>query len=624
MNHLLDYFIIIPFVGYLINLLLVSRKNENLLFGTSIVTVGLNLLLFLGVTLLWAKDGFSDIYQNGLILYKADDYVFAVNLFLDQISATYYCIATILTFLVLIFSKYYIHREKGYKRFFSNVLFFYLGLSFILFSGNFETLFIGWEIIGMSSFFLIGFYKDRYLPVKNALKVISVYRIADIFLLFGIWLCHHYFHDNVNFLELKSHLSNGISVFSENSSYALIIPLIFLVVAMVKSAQFPFSFWLPRAMEGPTTSSAIFYGSLSVHIGVFLMLRTYPLWSDNTTFKAIVILVGLLTSIVATLIASVQSSVKTQIAYSSIAQIGIMFIEVALGFHLIALIHFASNAFLRTYQLLVSPSVLSYLIHDQFFNFIPPQHNVSNDLVGRIKTSLYILSIKEWNMDSFMYHFLWKPLKMIGNSIHFINGKTVLYLFTPLYLLGVYFAYHKASLPSYILGYFPLLIGVISLLMILKAFIKRNEVKNAWLLTIVSQCYTSLAISFNEQFDYTQIMMYLSGIIISALMGYITFYILKQHKEDISLSKFHGHSYEHPRLAIFFLVACLGLAGFPITPTFIGEDVILGHIHENQFILGGIISIILILDGLSVFRIYSRLFLGPHEKEYHEIAYRSS
>jgi NADH-quinone oxidoreductase subunit L len=622
MNKLLLYFILIPLIGYIVNFL-TPRKKESNVFGTAIITVMSQILLFIILIFLWFQNGFADVYYIGSELYHTDGYEFSIDLFFDKITAVYFAVSSILTFLVMIFSKYYMHREKGFKRFFNNVLFFYLGLSFILFSGNFETLFVGWEIIGMASFLLIGFYRDRYLPVKNALKVVSVYRIADVFLLFGIWLCHHYFNKNINFLELKTLLEQNGHIITEEP-YKTLIPIIFLVVAAVKSAQFPFSSWLPRAMEGPTTSSAIFYGSVSVHIGVFLMLRTYPIWEGDILFKVILVTLGVLTSIFATFTARVQSSIKTQIAYASIAQIGIMFVEVALGFHNLALFHFASNAFLRTYQLLVSPSVLSYLIHDQFFNFITPKHNIKDNLLGRIKVTIYMLSIKEWNMDSFMYNYLWKPLKTLGNNIRFINAKTVLYLFTPLYVIGLYFAYHKQSLPSYITGYFPLLIASISLLMILKAFTKRSEASKSWFLIIVSQLYMSLSISFNEQFEYTQLILYLSGIAISSVIGYICFNILNKHNESITLDRFHGHSYEHPRLAVIFLVACLGLAGFPITPTFIGEDVILGHIHENQFLLTFIISLSIILDGLSIFRIYSRLFLGSHNKGYHEKAYRSS
>ena len=99
---------------------------------------------------------------------------------------------------------------------------------------------------------------------------------------------------------------------------------------------------------------------------------------------------------------------------------------------------------------------------------------------------------------------------------------------------------------------------------------------------------------------------------------------LRRNKEDVSLDKFHGHSYEYPRQAFFFVIACLGLAGFPITPSFIGEDLMLGHIHENQYPLLGLIVLNIILDGLVIFRIYSRLFTGPHTKGYHEVAHRSS
>lgn len=118
-----------------------------------------------------------------------------------------------------------------------------------------------------------------------------------------------------------------------------------IIAASIKSAQVPFSSWLPRAMEGPTTSSAIFYGSLSVHIGVFLLIRTYPLWESLLSIKILIISIGAITGLVAAATARVQSTVKTQIAYASIAQIGLIFIEVALGFHSLALFHFAGNAF---------------------------------------------------------------------------------------------------------------------------------------------------------------------------------------------------------------------------------------------------------------------------------------
>lgn len=175
-----------------------------------------------------------------------------------------------------------------------------------------------------------------------------------------------------------------------------------------------------------------------------------------------------------------------------------------------------------------------------------------------------------------------------------------------------------------VLKWLPTALAFVSLLMVIKAFVKRNKARNAWSLVIVSQLFIGLAIAYNEQFDPAQVLLFYSGISISAVIGYRTFYILEKNGESTMLDRFQGHSYERPRLSVAFLIAGLGLIGFPITPTFIGEDLILGHVHQNQYLLAAMIGLTLILDGLAVYRIYARLFLGPHEKTYHEIAYRSS
>jgi formate hydrogenlyase subunit 3/multisubunit Na+/H+ antiporter MnhD subunit len=101
-------------------------------------------------------------------------------------------------------------------------------------------------------------------------------------------------------------------------------------------------------------------------------------------------------------------------------------------------------------------------------------------------------------------------------------------------------------------------------------------------------------------------------------------WLRKKEHNRIDLDRFHGHAYEYPRMALLFLLACLGITGFPISPTFLGEDLIFSHIHEDQLGLASIVSLAFIIDGLSAIRIYARLFLGPHVKTYHEVAYRSS
>jgi NADH:ubiquinone oxidoreductase subunit 2 (subunit N) len=160
--------------------------------------------------------------------------------------------------------------------------------------------------------------------------------------------------------------------------------------------------------------------------------------------------------------------------------------------------------------------------------------------------------------------------------------------------------------------------------MVIKAFTERASVRLSWSLIITNHLCIALAISFNEHFDPSHHVWYLSGVVVAGLIGYLCIQRLRGLGEWVSLDRFYGHVYEHPRTAIVFLLACLGVAGFPITPTFIGEDLIFSHIHEDQVLLAALISLSLIINGLASIRIYARIFLGPHVKTYHEVAKRSS
>lgn len=622
MNQLLYITILAPLLSLLISFFC-KNYQEKAIFFTSIAAIGINFIVFLLAFIGFAQSGFEPIFLPGVPVYHSPEAEININFFLDGYSFTYLFVATILAGTITFFSKFYMHREPGYRRFFNNLIFFYLGLVVILMSGNLETLFVGWEIIGVTSFFLIGFYRERYLPIKNALKVVSLYRVADIALLLSIWVCHHYFLHSIqfnNFLDLTTVLPH----IERAWLYQFLIPSLFLLAATVKSAQFPFSSWLPRAMEGPTTSSAIFYGSLSVHIGVFLLIRTSPLWEHIIPFKITLVAIGLITSLVSTFIARVQSSIKTQIAYSSIAQIGLMFIEVALGWYWLAMVHFASHAFLRSYQLLVSPSVLSYRIHDQFFNFIKPAEQGYKTLWDKLRLSIYVLGIREFHLDQWMYKYLWSPFKKLGNLLQRIPPVLIFAIYIPVFLASLYGVYHQSMLPTSLIERLPLIFGILSFFLILISFAERKSAMYSWVLIILNQLYITLSIGYNEVFDYSQVHLYLSGVFVCGLLGFLVIRILKNQGESVDLNSFHGHVYEHPSLAFLFVLSCLGLAGFPITPSFLGEDLMLTHVHAHQLDLILVIALNLILVGLVSFRIYARLFLGLHERGYHVVAYRSA
>ena len=432
-------------------------------------------------------------------------------------------------------------------------------------------------------------------------------------------MMHHLTHQNITFTQLNE--ARAIALQQDHGGMALFIVVMIMLAAIIKSAQFPFTSWLPRAMEGPTSSSAIFYGSLSVHIGVFILLRTWPFWQDMVAIKIIVIVVGAVTGIIATLIARVQPTVKTQIAYSSAAQIGIIFIEVALGLHILALIHFAGNAFLRTYQLLVSPSVLNYLVHHQYFHHHPQQQQPVNG----VKTGLYMLGIKEWNLDTILYNYLWNPFKWIGKQFQFLNSKTLLTAFVFIALTAMIGSIYK---PDFLLNQktsIAVAFLSVSLVIILFTFSHRGSALLTWQYLLLAHIFIIAGVNVNAgNVNTIEIVFYASGVAIAFALGYYCLQKIKAIDGDITLNNYHGYVYEKKNTALLFLLAALGMLGFPITAAFIGIDVLFTYVEGTQVFLITLLTLCFIFIELAAIRIFLRIFLGQHKKLNHPVAFRSS
>ncbi|WP_276502965.1 proton-conducting transporter transmembrane domain-containing protein [Terrimonas pollutisoli] len=616
--QLISLFVFIPLVAFLASLFWQNKQEKPIALIVQF-TKAFYMVAAVVYCALWIINGGTPFSQYFATLYKTDHFVFAIQFYYDHITAVYSIVGAILFFLVSTFSRYYMHRDEGYKRFFNTILFFALGYNLIIFSGNFETLFIGWEIIGLSSFLLIAFYRNRYLPVKNAFKTISNYRISDLALILAMWMMHHLTHQNIIFTRLNE--AREIALQQDHGGMALFIAIMIALAAIIKSAQFPFTSWLPRAMEGPTSSSAIFYGSLSVHIGVFILLRTWPFWQDMTAIKIIIIAVGAVTGIIATLIARVQPTVKTQIAYSSAAQIGIIFIEVALGFHILALIHFAGNAFLRTYQLLVSPSVLNYLVHHQYFHYHPQKQQP----VQGARAGLYMLGIKEWNLDTMLYKYLWNPFKWIGKQFQFLNSKIFLVAVGLIALTAMigpiynpkFFVSQRTGIAVTFLS--------ISLAIILFAFSHRGSALVTWQYLLLAHIFIIAGVVINtDHVNTIEIIFYASGVVIAFVLGYYCLQKIKAIDGDITLNNYHGYVYEEKTIAFLFLLAAIGMLGFPITAAFIGIDVLFTYVEHTQGFLITLLALCLIFIELAAIRIFLRIFLGQHKKLNHPVAFRSS
>ncbi|AFM13241.1 proton-conducting transporter membrane subunit [Turneriella parva] len=361
-----------------------ERFVSRIVLAANVINGGLTVSL-LG---LYLQSGLKAVELDCGHLLKIGDYRFNFMLLIDNYSVAFQVLIGVLTGLVLMFSRRYMHREAGYLRFFATLFLFISGISAVAMAATIDMLFAGWEIVGISSFLLIGFYRVRLQPGRNSLRTYAIYRVCDVGLFMGAWLFHklgsEYF-----FLQYHDQPIDAVFV-SLNPQFFTAIGLLTVLAAMGKSAQYPFSFWVPRAMEGPTPSSAIFYGALSIHAGVYLLIRLFPLWRAIDFIPWLVGAIGLLTAVVASVSFKTQSNVKAQIGYASVAQVGLMFVELALGFKQVAMLHFLGNAVLRCYQLLASPSVMVMYLRQQSEGEMTSQ-GFFNALVSATGTKVQIL-----------------------------------------------------------------------------------------------------------------------------------------------------------------------------------------------------------------------------------------
>jgi NAD(P)H-quinone oxidoreductase subunit 5 len=285
------------------------------------------------------------------------DYHFKAKLIFDRLSIPFLVLSLILCGTIGGFAIKYMHRESGFYRFFVLYSMFVLGIVVASVAGTIETLFVGWELVGLSSALLVSFFHERPAPARNGLRVWIIYRISDAALVLAAVLIHRAVGSG-DFERLvgPEPWPGGHSTVS--SAEGLAIGLLLILAAACKSALVPFSGWLPRAMEGPTPSSAIFYGAISVHAGAYLLLRAQPILQASPFAAAAVIAIGAWSAVHGTMVARVCADAKTSLAYSSISQLGLIFVEIGLGWSWLAVAHIVGHALVRTLQLLKAPSLL--------------------------------------------------------------------------------------------------------------------------------------------------------------------------------------------------------------------------------------------------------------------------
>jgi NADH-quinone oxidoreductase subunit L len=320
------------------------------------------------------------------------EYHFAAKLTFDRLSVPLVILSFALCGTISAFAVRYMHREPGFNRFFVLYALFVVGMVLTSLAGTIETLFAGWELVGLSSILLVGFFHDRPAPVRNGLRVWIVYRVSDAALLLAAIVIHH-LQGQGDFDQLlgAGPWPDGVAVIT--SHQALVVGLLLLVAAAGKSALVPFSGWLPRAMEGPSPSSAVFYGALSVHLGAFLLLRASPILEASAWLAAVVVALGLATALYAYITGSVQTDIKSVLAFASLVQVGLIVAEIGLGFRYLALVHLLGNACLRTLQFIRAPS----LLHDY--------HSMENAIGGHLAHGREPLSSAPAGVRAWLYRF---------------------------------------------------------------------------------------------------------------------------------------------------------------------------------------------------------------------------
>jgi len=349
-------------------------------------------------------------------------YAFELHFFVDWPAIMLAMLSALLTGVVGAFSSSYLHKDEGFARFFLMFFLFELGIVAIAFAGNIDILFGGWELLGLTSALLIAYFHRREGPVKNALFAFGIYRLCDVFLLIAAVLFHHW-GIAAAFAGVGEHDLQTV-VLKLSETQVGVLATLLIVSAMGKSASVPFSGWLPRAMEGPTPSSAIFYGALSIHAGVFLLLRAAPLIDASLLAQVLLIVIGALTAVHGTFVGRVQVDAKNTLAYASLTQVGVMFIGLGLGLYTLVLAHLVGHALVRSLQLLRAPSLLHdhHRTESAWGELLPrPGRHFERLLPAGIQNRLYALALQRGGHDELLDSFLIRPLLLLARTVDAVD-----------------------------------------------------------------------------------------------------------------------------------------------------------------------------------------------------------
>ncbi len=347
---------LIPALGAFLNVLFGYRWNKTLVHTVGVASIGLSFILsafaFYQLTKLPVHERFIDvIFYKWLVSGRLS---VDVAFLLDPLSIVMMLVVTGVSFLIHVYSIGYMHDDPSYARFFCYLNLFVFFMLILVMSNNFPMMFVGWEGVGLCSYLLIGFWFEDDYNAYAGNKAFIVNRIGDYGFLLGMFLIFVTFH-SLNYADV---FENAQHVLKYNGFLATAITLLLFMGATGKSSQIPLYVWLPDAMAGPTPVSALIHAATMVTAGVYMVARCNALFTLAPISMAVVAVIGAVTAIFAASMGFAQRDIKRILAYSTISQLGYMFLAVGVGAFAAGIFHLVTHAFFKALLFLSAGSVI--------------------------------------------------------------------------------------------------------------------------------------------------------------------------------------------------------------------------------------------------------------------------
>jgi NADH-quinone oxidoreductase subunit L len=351
MQSLLPLIPFLPFAGFLINGLFGRRLPKPV---AGIIGSGAILGSFLLSVAAFNSVSHGASLQHTLYTFlSVDSLQVQFSFMVDPLSAWMMLVVTGVGFLIHVYSIGYMHDDEGFWKFFAYLNLFVFSMLLLVMGDNFLMLFFGWEGVGLCSYLLIGFWFENREYGKAARKAFIMNRIGDLGLLLGIFLIFSTF-GSIQYKEVFE----GVANYNGDTWVITVIALLLFVGAIGKSAQIPLYTWLPDAMAGPTPVSALIHAATMVTAGIYLVARCSSLYELAPLALQVIAVIGLSTSIFAALIGLRQNDIKKVLAYSTVSQLGLMFLALGMGAYATAIFHVTTHAFFKALLFLGAGSVI--------------------------------------------------------------------------------------------------------------------------------------------------------------------------------------------------------------------------------------------------------------------------